>query len=314
MDFRGTSWLLSGVRFVVLLGALFAMLVLAVPASAVGAIEKAEEEERALRFDSALVEYEKVEGAVASQRIAWLRARSEGDFGPLATLERTRRDPSVDIAAIDRLMSAAEGFPPGLVRLEAWMFGAETYERLGRTDLAVPLWKRVADGDDPILRAAAAGPLVRHRLARGDRAGAREDAGDDAALVRLVRVASMRHRVRLASLVVIATTFVLGTIAVVRAPRSHSAVSLLSIVAVVAYVVAGGLLARQYEGGSARPFLVLGLALLPILLLARAWGAAGSRSLRARAMRAALCAASALGAAFVVLEQVDAAYLEGLGL
>ena len=87
------------------------------------------------------------------------------------------------------------------------------------------------------------------------------------------------------------------------------------VLAYAAYVaVVGALLAAGYEEGTARPFLLFGAVLVPLLLLARAWGAAGSQEPRARGMRAALCAASALGAAFLVLEHVDVAYLEGLGL
>jgi hypothetical protein len=265
------------VRYFPFLALFFALLVLAFRADAAGSIERAEQEARAQ-----------------------------------AELERTRRDPFVDVAAIDRLMNAAEAFPPGIVQLEAWMFGAETYARLGRKDLAAPLWRRVARGEEPVLRAAAATALVQDEIARGDLERARQDAGGDPGLLRKVRVAERRHRVHFASIAVIAATFVLGTIAVVRARRVASRISLVSILAVDAYVIAGGFLATRYEGGTARPFLYLGLALLPILLLARAWGAAGSGRWRARALRAALSAASALGAAFLVLEHVDV--LEGLGL
>jgi hypothetical protein len=77
---------------------------------------------------------------------------------------------------------------------------------------------------------------------------------------------------------------------------------------------AGALLASGYERGHARPFLLLGAALPPLFLLARAWGSGGSSSTPARASRALVAAASVLGAAFLVLERVDATYLEGFGL
>ena len=55
----------------------------------------------------------------ASDRITWLRARSEGDFAPLRRLESVRHDPalSVDPATLDALRREAEGFPPGMVRV-----------------------------------------------------------------------------------------------------------------------------------------------------------------------------------------------------
>ncbi|MDF2697492.1 MAG: hypothetical protein K0S65_5875, partial [Labilithrix sp.] len=87
------------------------------------------------------------------------------------------------------------------------------------------------------------------------------------------------------------------------------------IVLYAAYVaLAGAALATGYEEGRARPFLLFGVVLVPLLLVARAWSAAGSTRALARAARAVLCATSALAAAFLVLEHVDVAYLEGLGL
>ncbi|MDP8999645.1 MAG: hypothetical protein M3O46_05985, partial [Myxococcota bacterium] len=68
----------------------------------------------------------------ATERIDWLRSRSEGDFVPLARLERVRRDSVIasDASAIDALAREADGFPPGIVRVEARMLVAEAW--LGR--------------------------------------------------------------------------------------------------------------------------------------------------------------------------------------
>ena len=77
---------------------------------------------------------------------------------------------------------------------------------------------------------------------------------------------------------------------------------------------AGGALASQYETGRALPFLLFGLGVLPFVLLARAWAAVGSPRASARIGRAALCAASVFAMAFVLLEAVDPAYLDGFGL
>src|SRR5580658_6722828 len=70
----------------------------------------------------------------ARNRIAWISARSEGAFSPLARLERVRHDPVLasDPASIDALARDAETFPPGRVRAEARMFVVEAWQtRLG---------------------------------------------------------------------------------------------------------------------------------------------------------------------------------------
>ena len=82
-----------------------------------------------------------------------------------------------------------------------------------------------------------------------------------------------------------------------------------------AYVaLVGGELAAQYETGNAGPFLVLGAAVVPLVLVARAWSAASSGSLAARIGRALLCTTSVFAAAFLVLRAVRAEYLDGFGL
>ena len=83
----------------------------------------------------------------------------------------------------------------------------------------------------------------------------------------------------------------------------------------VAFVaVAGGVLASKYESGNAEPFLFLGAAVLPLLLLARAWSAVGSQTGAARAARALLCGATVVAAAFMLLDAMNPQYLEGFGL
>jgi hypothetical protein len=77
----------------------------------------------------------------AGDRADWLRARSEGDFAPLARLERVRRDTAAasDPAAIDALARDLEAFPPGTVRVEARMLVAEAnLGRLHRPEAALP--------------------------------------------------------------------------------------------------------------------------------------------------------------------------------
>jgi hypothetical protein len=82
-----------------------------------------------------------------------------------------------------------------------------------------------------------------------------------------------------------------------------------------AYVaIVGGMLASQYESGNASPFLVLGVAIVPLVLVARAWSAVGSVRLSARIGRAMLCATSVFAVAFLVLRLVRSDYLDGFGL
>jgi hypothetical protein len=309
-------------------------------ARAAEVLAQAERDDADLAFAKALAGYDEAlrldpsaaSAARAEQRGTTIRARSEGDFAPLVALERVRRDPrlAVDGRAIDDLVRAAEGFPPGLVRVEAWVLAAEAYSsRLHRADDAVLMWRRIATDPhaDAVVGRAAIHSLVGHHVARGDHAAAstalalRSPVDPD--LAREVRRAARRHWLHLASIVVITTVVGLAAIAIARAFRAGRLAAVLArtrasgrlVLGYAAYVgIAGAVLATGYEDGTARPFLVFGAVLAPLLFLARAWGAAGSPTRSARGLRAALCASSALGAAFLSLEHVDVRYLESLGL
>jgi hypothetical protein len=344
MDNAHPACLLSAVRSLVLV----LVLVLAfVPrparaaetdarAAAMQAMDRAEKEDEALAFPSALADYEAAlrldptmsRAMRAEARSKALRARAEGDFIPLGALERVRRSPelSSDAAAVDALVRAAEAFPPGLVRVETWMFAAEAdARRFGRPAEAAPLWRRVVvdPAADAVTIASARAALVELDLAAGDRASAALDAGGAQDLVAKVHRAARRHGLHIASIASVAALVVFALVGIARAVRGGRAGSIRVAVrksarlvaAYAAYVaIAGGALAAGYEDGNARPFLLFGIVLLPLLALARAWAAAGSAARQAQALRAVVAAASALGAAFLVLESVDVRYLEGLGL
>jgi hypothetical protein len=84
----------------------------------------------------------------ARQRVAWMSARSEGGFEPLARLERVRRSPTlgVDPAALEVLAREADAFPPGRVRAEARMFVGEAWlARSTRSEDAIRLFRKIAD-------------------------------------------------------------------------------------------------------------------------------------------------------------------------
>jgi hypothetical protein len=181
---------------------------------------------------------------------------------------------------------------------------------------------------DPLTRKQAARQLVEAMVARGDIDGARTEAHARADLLdarfvattdRLVRRRTLRHLALLAAAALVAFSVGSATRAVRKGRGAvvGRAVRKLTPLVVVfaAYIgVVGGLLASSYESGNAKPFLVLGVAVVPVFLLARVWSAAGSATVRARAARAAAAATGAMAMAFLVLDALDPAYLEGFGL
>ncbi|HEY8078044.1 MAG TPA: hypothetical protein VIF62_28150 [Labilithrix sp.] len=316
--------------------AILAALLVAAAARAEPDFARAEDEDARGDFEDAVRDYDAVATRDPSSRVApqaaaraaVLRAHAEGSFDPFRKLERVRRDPKLasDPAAIDALVHDADSFPPGLVRVEAWSLAAEAYaRRLGRPADAVPLWKRVADdpASDPVLARHAASEAVALLVAGGDLDAAAAIAARDPALAREVARLVRRHRLHVACIGVLVLAGALAAAAWAAAARARRAAQVAAAtrriaplaLGYAAYVgAAGAVLASSYEGGTGRPFLAYGVALGPILLLARAWAAAGRRTRSARTARAVVCGAAALAAAFLVLEGVDATFLAGLGL
>ncbi len=269
----------------------------------------------------------------ATERLDWLRARSEGGYVPLAHLERVRRSPALasDPVAIDALAREAQGFPPGIVRVEARMLVAEAWlGRLGRPRDAIVVLRDVA-GDpraDPLTAGLAERELIGALASDGAVEEAAAEARSHASLldtrfVRGVERLLLRRWVRRAAIGVMATYAGLAAIALQRARRRHAlgetarALRGLAPLAVpfAAFLgIAGGVLASRYESGNAKPFLLLGAATLPLVLVARAWSAVGSPWPAARVGRALLCSATVFAAAFVLLDAVSPEYLEGFGL
>jgi hypothetical protein len=342
MDNARAAWLLSGVlgnpSRILGVTAIVLFPGRAYATDAAEAFARAERDDAAFAFERALAEYDEAArldpssttAMRASVRARDLREHSEGGFAPLTELERVRRDPRLasDRAAIDELARAAETFPPGLVRVEARMLAAEAYAtRLGQPELAQPLWRSVATDPrtDKDSAAMAARSLVTYELARGDIAAAERvlatvGSNADVALARDLRRAHRRHRIHVAAIAMIVAMLLAAAVAIARAKRVAVVLARVRKTAgvTVAYsafvAIAGGLLASSYAAGTARPFLAFGGVLVPLLVLAQAWGAAGASTLRARIVRAAVCASGVLATAFLVLEQVDVGYLRGLGL
>jgi hypothetical protein len=313
----------------------------AVRARAEAVLRQAERDDDAFELVEALAHYD--EGRAldpgspraprAEARAAALRAHAEGDFAPYVKLERVRRDPALssDPRVVDALVRDAESFPPGLVRVEVWVMAAEACaHRFARPRDAEALLERVVSDPltDRVVAQKAARDLVVLRLGRGDLAAA-EDAvraaggRADPQLARDVRRSVRRRNMHFAAIGALTAMVVLALRSTALAARRGGAARLGVAIArtwkvALAYAawvaIGGALLASGYEAGTTKPFVYFGIVLLPLVLLARAWAAAGGASASARGGRAALCALSALSAAFLVLEGVDVTFLDGMGL
>ena len=269
----------------------------------------------------------------ASDRIDWLRARSEGGFAPLTRLEKVRRDPaaSSDPAAVEALAHDLESFPPGPVRVEARMLVAEAwFGRMHRPGDAIGELRQVAVDPkaDPLTQRLAERELVDALVATGriDEAAAEATSHKnrlDPRFVRQVGRLIVRRTVWWGSLGVLAAFGLLAVAGLVRAGmrrrlgtalRELRKLSPVAALFVAFVAVAGGVLASKYESGNAAPFLILGAGVLPLLLVARAWSAVGSQTSAARAARAVLCGATVIAAAFMLLDWFGPQYLSGFGL
>jgi hypothetical protein len=232
----------------------------------------------------------------------------------LGSLDRVKNDPALanDPHAIDELVREADAAPPSTERADAWALAAEAYaHRLGRPADAERLDRRIKDDDaaDPIVRRKAKSDLVGLLVDRRAYDDAEEAARGEDALERNVTKARRTHRMQLGSLVTLGALIGLATIGLVRGARARVRPALKRLApfaaAYAAYLAIGGaLLASKYEPGTTRPFLLFGGALFPLLIVARAWAAAGAPTTTARVGRAAVCAAGVASAAFL-------AYVEG---
>jgi tetratricopeptide (TPR) repeat protein len=257
----------------------------------------------------------------ASDRVEWLRSRSEGDFGPLARLEKLRRDPvlSSDPAAIDALAHEAR-----MLVAEAWL------GRLNRPDEAIEELRKVAAEPraDALTLRLAERQLVDALVEqdRLDEAIAEATARSnrlDSRFVKQVKRLRTRRWVRRASRIVLGAFAVLVAVALIRAGRRRAlgdavrglrGLGPVTLLFAACIALGGGTLASNYETGNGTPFYALGAIVLPMALVARAWSAIGASSGAARAGRAALCGAAIAAAAFTLLDLLNPAYLEGFGL
>jgi hypothetical protein len=250
-----------------------------------------------------------------------------------ARFERIRRDPAAasDPAVIDELAREVDRFPPGMTRVEARMFIAEAWlHRMNRPDEGLAVLRRVVSDPyaDPLTSALAEREIVDTLIMRGRpdeavaEAHARANLLDARLVLRVERLARRKWFERAAG-IVLAAFVALAVRALIRAHRRGSlsdalraplALAPIAFAFVAFVAIGGGILAARYESGSAKPFLILGAASWPLVLVARAWSAVGSLRPAVRAGRALLCGATLLAAAFVLLDTVSPDYLEGFGL
>ena len=306
-------------------------------ADAAASYERAERAAQEGRFAEALAAYRDALAAdpgapaatAARARIGDLEAHAEGGFAPLARLDEVRRDPrrSGDRAEILALERALGSFPGGRVRAEARLFVAEAWRRLGEPARALPpLEAAVADDSaDRLTRALALAELCALRQERGELREAlavvERDPALSPAMTEKMRRLTRRERLRgLAALVLGGLGAVgMGSIATLakRARDLRDLPALLVRPLGVAFALglggAGALLARA-QGGDARPFVWLGLGVLAVGVVARAFRLAAGGRRRARAVWAAACVAGVVAVAFLAAERTDAAYLDPLGL
>ncbi len=309
-------------------------------AAAQQSFDRAELAFQALRFAEALAAYREAAAAdpsarfvpTARARAADLEAHSEGGFAPLARLSAVRRDPirAGDRATIEALARDVATFPPGRVRGEAELVIADAWwHRLGEPRRALPpLDAAIADDTgDRLTRSLALGALVRlHReLGDLDAALAAVDRYPDLAPAtrREVRTLVRRVRLRDAAIALLAALGALGLVSLARAAPRLGGLRELPRAVLPPFAVAfslylGGaaaVLVRIRGDGDPRPFVWLGLGVLAVFTVARAWRLGwGVGGPSARAARGLLCAAGVIAAAFLAVERTDPSYLQGLGL
>lgn len=244
-------------------------------------------------------------------RIAWMEARSEGDYAPLATmmayLGRGPAERGEDVvAAFER---AASTMPPGRVRAESRMAIASDWQRLGDATRARTAWE-LALGD-PALEAGER-TLVRETMARarmesGDPAGAMDEL-EDADLEGLSLHETAARRLRIATWVPVSygvlATFALVVLALIaRSGRTKAVLGSLRaepLRVVIALVVGLGpyAIVRWWGDESLGAF----EALAPFsfaIVLASYLAAEATERRELRALVAVLAITSALAAAYV---------------
>jgi hypothetical protein len=260
------------------------------------------------------------------RRIAYLSARAEGDFVPLADLLRMRKvsTDALDVARLEAFARRLDGYPPGPVRREGRELVADAWlARLGdatRGRDAYARWLAEPGLDDAEKRLAASG-LARALTQLGDPSaalaameraglGATTDADD-------LRREGRRRGLRVFAALLLALFVVggalLGGWRGLRLRALRRAFTPLRAVA-AAWVLGGPLLlASRYDHAAFDTFATLALAGAGLLVLAAVYGTGLAEASRVRRRAVAAAAFGAVvGAGFFVLDR--AGFLLSLGL
>jgi len=290
---------------------------------------RAQSKDDALELRDALTLYERSESldargahaAAARARATFLRAHSEGDFAPLTALETLRRDPkrADDPDALADLGAKSHAFPPGLVRVETWLFLAHAFARKQNDDGAIEFSRRAANDPaaDEIARTDAASLLAETCMHRGDTACALDAARDKGVSAEVrARIERVVRRGRL----VFAAAFVLLAIvaaSILAIARSRAKLQrptfgfLVRPVLAAVVISAGGMIASSYDGATPLPFFLLAFAVLVLSVL----GALVSSVARSSAiLRGISFAVAVVAAGFLSLYASGPDYLTDFGL
>jgi len=182
--------------------------------------------------------------------------------------------------------------------------------------------------NDVLLRRGAATKLVitlaDDRAFDDAEAAGREFAKNvDALAIRHIVAVRRRSHVHVVALLALGVTLAFALAALSLAAAHGSLAAALPAVRRVAPVflfflgymgLVGGGMAESYENSSSLPFALFAAFMLPLVVIFRVWSAVGSPALAARSLRGIAAVAATLALGFLVVEQVNPAYLEGFGL
>lgn len=280
-------------------------------------------------------------GRNAWSRAEWLKARSEGDFVPLSRSWAVRSNPAFarDPLAVEAFVREAGAFPPGIVRSEARMAGAEALLGMDRVDEAISLFVLVRD--DPRSLGTTIGLAEDHVVQALLDAGRLTDAADEVerrgALASPERVANVRRLVRRrllrqTAIAALAACIVYAAVSVawagrrgrsglavawraLRRPSWRGIVRGAVLVAGAYAVLAAVLVALRHDPVRSTSCMAVATAAVPITLGGLALDAAGSRSsIARRRLIAAMCVVAYAGTTYLVLSWFLPAYLDYLGI
>lgn len=266
------------------------------------------------------------------RRIESLLSYSEGNFGPFEQLERARHTSDIEhnLAMLESLRIAADSFPNGRVRGEARLLVGLAFASNAEQRTRAPSIL------DAVVRDPFAAPATRKQALRSAtdllwqldvREGVRLVSRNHAiASIDLVNEAKKHERrfwahratVFLLALFCANSLFAIGRQVAARrfdaARLGRRAVRSLSFGVLVGG--AGAAIVSFYERGHTLPFLLLGVSIVAVAILADAWRLAndGKAPHRTRvALRLLLSASAVLSSAYLILESIDVRYLEAFG-